>query len=74
MILIVEDSGHGVTKGEEEKIFTRFYSHRNDEQKKNHSGLGLSTVKAIVDSLNGKVSVERSEELGGAKFIIELPI
>ena len=74
LVLIVEDSGHGVTKGEEEKIFTRFYSHRNDEQKKNHSGLGLSTVKAIVDSLNGKISIERSEELGGAKFIIELPV
>lgn len=73
MTIAVEDSGTGVPAGEEEKIFERFYTHREDEQKKDHSGLGLSTVKAIVDSMNGKIAVGKSEELGGAKFLIELP-
>lgn len=73
LIIDVEDSGPGIPKGSEDKIFNRFYSNRDDEQKKNHSGLGLSTVKAIVDSMNGKIAVGKSEELGGAKFLIELP-
>lgn len=73
MTIAVEDSGTGVPAGEEEKIFERFYTHREDEQKKDHSGLGLSTVKAIVDSLNGKIAVAKSEDLDGAKFLIELP-
>ena len=72
--IIVEDSGKGVTRGEEDKIFNRFYSHREDEQRKTHSGLGLSTVKAIVDSMNGKIQVEKSEELGGAFFMVYLPL
>ena len=72
--IIVEDSGKGVTPGEEDKIFNRFYSHREDEQRKTHSGLGLSTVKAIVDSMNGKIQVEKSEELGGAFFMVYLPL
>ena len=74
LLIGVKDSGPGIPKGNEEKIFTRFYSHREDEQKKNHSGLGLSTVKAIVDSMNGKILVEKSEDLGGAFFVILLPL
>ena len=31
--------------------------------KKNHSVLGLSTVKAIVDSMNGKITVEKMKTL-----------
>lgn len=72
--IIVEDSGKGVTPGEEDKIFNTFYSHRENEQRKTHSGLGLSTVKAIVDSMNGKIQVEKSEELGGAFFMVYLPL
>ena len=72
--IIVSDNGPGVPTGEEEKIFTRFYSHRKDEQKKDHSGLGLYTVKAIVESFGGSIKVEKSKGLGGAKFIIQLPI
>lgn len=70
----IEDSGIGVTPGEETKIFKRFYSHRVDEQRKTHSGLGLSTVKAIVDSLDGKIEVLNGNVLGGANFIISIPL
>ena len=72
--IVVEDSGPGVQKGEEGKIFNRFYSHRDDVQKLKHSGLGLSTVKAIAESMNGKINVSKSENLGGAMFVVVLPL
>ena len=74
MVVLVEDSGPGVPAGEEDKIFSRFYSHRDDTQKKNHSGLGLSTVKAIVESMDGYIVVEKSESLGGALFVLVFPL
>ncbi len=36
----------------------------------NHTGLGLSTVKAIVDTLGAKITVGKSETLGGARFSV----
>jgi len=72
--IVVEDSGPGVQKGEEGKIFNRFYSHRDDVQKLKHSGLGLSIVKAIAESMNGKINVSKSENLGGAMFVVVLPL
>lgn len=72
--LCVEDNGKGVPAGSEEKIFSRFYSERNEEERHGHSGLGLSTVKAIVDALEGTIVVEQSQSLGGAKFLVCIPV
>lgn len=69
----IEDNGPGVKDEEKEKIFGRFYSQRQENQKSSHTGLGLSIVKAIVDSLEGEISVSNSEELGGACFTVLLP-
>lgn len=66
--LIVEDNGKGINPDSIEKIFDRFYSERDDSVKTSHTGLGLSTVKAIADSLEGEILVSNSESLGGAKF------
>lgn len=69
--LCVEDNGKGIEKNQTGKIFERFYSERSDENKINHTGLGLSIVKAIADTLEGEIAVEKSENLGGAKFIFK---
>ncbi|MBQ0050460.1 MAG: GHKL domain-containing protein [Treponema sp.] len=74
MHITVEDSGPGVPESETEKIFGRYYSHREDNQRKSHSGLGLSMVKAVADSLNGSITVLRSGKLGGAKFVVSIPL
>ncbi|MCQ2599914.1 MAG: ATP-binding protein [Treponema sp.] len=71
-ILTVEDNGKGVNPDAFEKVFNRFYSERDENQKSNHTGLGLSTVKAITDALEGDVSVSNSESLKGAKFTVKI--
>ncbi|MBR4998611.1 MAG: GHKL domain-containing protein, partial [Clostridia bacterium] len=78
-VLTVEDNGPGIRKDSAEKIFERFYSERTENkntsaQDKTHTGLGLSIVKAIVDSLEGEITVAESDFLGGAKFKISLPM
>lgn len=71
LILTVQDNGKGVSEEAKTKIFDRFYSERNTDSD-NHTGLGLSIVKSIVDTLEGELTVTTSEELGGALFKIEL--
>lgn len=69
LTVIVEDNGPGISLQQQEKIFNRFYSERKENQEGNHTGLGLSIVKAVTDSLEGEIRIEKSENLGGAKFI-----
>lgn len=78
-VLTVEDDGPGIREGSTEKIFERFYSERLETentsvQDKTHTGLGLSIVKAIVDSLEGEIAVSKSSNLGGALFKLSIPL
>ncbi|MCK5312294.1 MAG: GHKL domain-containing protein [Desulfobacteraceae bacterium] len=63
----VEDSGIGVPKSLQDKIFDPFYT------TKNSSGIGLSICKRIIKDHNGMLEVHKSDYLDGAKFIIYLP-
>ena len=67
-IIYFEDSGTGVHKGDEKKIFEPFKSTKEDG-----IGLGLNIVKDIVEKYHGEVSVKRSKTLLGAKFVVKLP-
>lgn len=71
--VFVADTGIGIPQDSLPRIFERFY--RVDGSRRRHtggSGLGLSIVKAIAESLGGRVQV--SSELGkGSKFSVFLP-
>ena len=69
------DQGKGIDPKESEKIFERFYSDRQ-ENIKNHTGLGLSIAREIIEHMNGKISMDKStkSDYPGACFSIILPV
>lgn len=74
----VEDDGPGIPEARLEHIFDRFYSERpKGERFGQHSGLGLSISRQIVEALKGRITAEnRRDESGkvlGARFVIRLP-
>lgn len=72
--LSVEDEGAGVPASERERIFDRFQ--RLDRDRKSSvagTGIGLSVVRDLVSRLGGHCFVTDSN-LGGAKFVVELPL
>ncbi len=69
----VTDEGPGIT-GDFSKIFQRFYTDRPEaESFGNHSGLGLSISKQIVDAHKGTIRAHNREDRSGAVFTIVLP-
>jgi len=70
----VIDTGKGIQKKEEEKIFDRFYQ-TDKKNKKGGTGLGLSIAKDIVVLHGGQIGTD-PELVGkgrGAKFSFTLP-
>jgi signal transduction histidine kinase len=67
--LLVEDSGHGVRQDIRGRIFEPFFSTKSPEE---GSGLGLTVCQRVVSGLGGRIRVEDSD-LGGARFVVELP-
>jgi signal transduction histidine kinase len=67
--IIVDDDGCGVAKPFRRKIFEEYYQVPGS---KDGTGVGLYSVKRIVDHYRGKVRVTTSPA-GGARFIITLP-
>ena len=74
----VADQGPGIPEAKLEHVFDRFYSERpQGERFGQHSGLGLSISRQIVQALKGRLSAENlRDEAGlvtGARFVIRLP-
>lgn len=69
----VADEGPGV-RGDVTRIFDRFYTDRPEgEHFGDHSGLGLSISKQIVEAYKGTIEVKNRSDRTGAIFTITLP-
>jgi two-component system sensor histidine kinase ChvG len=73
--IAVLDEGPGVPPEARDAIFERFYSERTEGQDYGqHSGLGLSIAKAIVEALDGQIAVtDRPDGSSGSLFRVVLP-
>ena len=65
--IMFTDTGKGIPKGELDKIFTPFFTTRQQG-----TGLGLSITQKIVEQHNGEIIVE-SPSGKGARFTISFP-
>ncbi len=70
LVIRVSDTGSGIPKELQERIFERFYQVKRDYV---GSGIGLSLVKRLVELHHGKVSLE-SEPGKGSEFTVSLPV
>lgn len=65
----VEDNGPGVSQENLDRLFSP-----NFTTKSGGTGLGLAICKNIVDQSGGEISYCKSEDLGGADFVVKLPV
>jgi signal transduction histidine kinase len=68
LLISVKDNGTGIDKNIIDQIFETFFT-----TKESGTGIGLSMVKSIVDSMGGKISVESIKNEGTIFYII-LPV
>lgn len=72
VIIEVRDTGPGIPKNEQSRIFEKFFRASNAPEGVAGTGLGLAIVKSIVDSYQGRIWVE--SKLGeGSSFFVVLP-
>lgn len=72
-VLVVQDTGIGIPKEHQERIFERFYRVDKGRSKSTGgTGLGLAIVKHILLKLDAEVSLE-SEEGKGTKITVTFP-
>lgn len=69
----VEDTGPGIPAGMEQSIFDPFVRARTSAGKPG-LGLGLSTVKRLVEAHRGRITVRPGATGSGACFAVELPV
>lgn len=64
-MLVVEDTGIGIPKEQQERVFERFYRVDKSRSKQTGgTGLGLAIVKHIVAQHNAKITLESEEDIG----------
>jgi signal transduction histidine kinase/ligand-binding sensor domain-containing protein/DNA-binding response OmpR family regulator len=70
----VKDTGIGIAKDQQDRIFDRFYQADSSQTRKGEgTGIGLSLVKELVALMDGSVHLE-SEPGIGSQFTVKLPV
>lgn len=71
---LCKDNGMGMSQEFLKRIFVPFERVNNEKTSKiEGTGLGMSIVKNLVDSMEGRISVE-SQEGSGSSFHVEIPL
>ncbi len=76
-IVTIDDEGPGIPEDNLESIFNRFYSERPTEHFGQHSGLGLSICRQIMETYGGAITASNRRgadgSVLGARFTIRVP-
>ncbi len=73
-LIAIEDSGYGIPKAVQNRIFTKLFRADNVREKESDgTGLGLYIAKSIIDQSGGRIWFE-SEEGKGTSFYVEIPV
>ena len=70
LTIVVEDTGHGIPAGEEDRIFEHFVKL---DAFKEGLGLGLPLARTMAERLGGSLTLDSSYH-GGARFIVRLDL
>jgi len=62
--IMVEDDGEGIEKDELAKVFEPYFRIKKHRRRSNRAGLGLTTVEAITNKLEGKIKLDSSPNWG----------
>jgi two-component system phosphate regulon sensor histidine kinase PhoR len=73
VVTSVQDHGVGVPKGDQARIFERFYKVDRARVRGGGTGLGLSIARHVLEQHGGRIWVE-SEEGSGSTFSFALPV
>jgi two-component system sensor histidine kinase KdpD len=74
IFLQVMDEGEGVSAGDIERIFDKFYRARKEDQVRAGTGLGLAISRGFVEAMHGTIAAGNRTDRPGAVFTIRLPI
>jgi two-component system sensor histidine kinase ChvG len=76
-IVTIDDEGPGIPEDNLESIFKRFYSERPTEHFGQHSGLGLSICRQIMETYGGAITASNRRgpdgRVLGARFTVRVP-
>jgi two-component system sensor histidine kinase KdpD len=72
--LQIIDEGDGITPGDLEHIFDKFYRAQKGDQVRAGTGLGLAISRGFVEAMRGTISATNRADRKGAVFTIQLPV
>jgi signal transduction histidine kinase len=72
VVLAIEDDGPGIPSFERERVFERFFRGHSGREAGEGSGLGLTIVERIVETMGGGIEVEPVKPTG-TRIVVRLP-